>query len=92
MSKKKIQDDDMREEYDFSNGEVGKYAVSFPKGSNMVLLDPDVVEVFPTQESANEALRDLAQIIKRNKAAQKRKSTKSPKKMQSQKPVVSSHK
>ena len=35
-------DDDMRDEYDFSNGTRGKYAAQFVEESNIVVLDPDV--------------------------------------------------
>lgn len=48
---------DMRDEYDFSNGERGKYAERFSRGSNVVVLDPDVAAEFPTHESVNNALR-----------------------------------
>ena len=60
-------DPDMLDEYDFSNGVRGKYVDRFAKGSNVVVLDPDVAEVFPDSESVNQALRALAEII-RNRA------------------------
>ena len=47
MTKGKKQDSDMREEYDFSEGVRGKYAERFAQGSNVVVLDPDVANVFP---------------------------------------------
>jgi hypothetical protein len=56
-------DPDMLDEYDFSNGVRGKYADRFPKGSNVVVLDPDVARVFTDSESVNQALRALAEII-----------------------------
>jgi hypothetical protein len=59
-------DPDMLDEYDFSNGVRGKYVDRFAKGSNVIVLDPDVAEVFPDSESVNQALRALAEII-RNK-------------------------
>ena len=49
--------DGMREEYDFSGGVRGKYAERFKDGTNVVLLDPDLAEKFPTTESVNKALR-----------------------------------
>ena len=52
-------DPDMLDEYDFSNGVRGKYAGRFAKGSNVVVLDPDVAQVFTDSESVNQALRDL---------------------------------
>jgi len=54
--------DDMRDEYDFSSGERGKYAARFAEGSNVVVLDPDVADLFTDSESVNDALRKLAEI------------------------------
>ena len=58
-------DPDMLDEYDFSGGVRGKYAERYARGTNVVVLDPDVAEVFPNSESVNEALRALAAIIQR---------------------------
>ena len=51
--------DEMLPEYDFSQGVRGKYAQRFAEGSNVVILAPDLVEVFPTSASVNEALRQV---------------------------------
>ena len=56
-------DPEMLDEYDFSGGVRGKYVNRFPKGSNVVVLDPDVAQVFTDSESVNQALRALAGII-----------------------------
>ena len=62
MSKpEKKHEDDIREEYDFSQGVRGKYADRFDKGSNVVVLDPDVARAFPDSKAVNRALRKLAQ-------------------------------
>ncbi len=53
-------DDELREEYDFSEGTRGKYADAFAEGSNVVVLDPDVAAAFPDSESVNKALRKVA--------------------------------
>jgi hypothetical protein len=58
----------MRDEYDFSRGVRGKYAAQFAKGANVVVLDPDVAEVFPDAEAVNQALRLLAASVPRKKA------------------------
>jgi hypothetical protein len=58
--KNKSNDQEMREEYDFSGGQRGKYAKRFAEGSNVVVLDPDVAEVFRDSKSVNDALRHLA--------------------------------
>jgi hypothetical protein len=54
---------ELLDEYDFSRGVIGKYAKRYAEGTNIVLLDPDVAEVFPDSEAVNQALRALAQII-----------------------------
>jgi hypothetical protein len=64
MKKKADEADEMRAEYDFSGGVRGKYAERYAKGTNVVLLDPDVAEVFRDQASVNRALRALAGIIR----------------------------
>ncbi len=64
-------EDDLRPEYDFSKmqgGVKGKYVDRYRSGTNIVLLDPDVLQAFPTSESVNEALRLLMQIAQRQKA------------------------
>ena len=58
-------DTDMLEEYDFSKGHRGKYAKRYAKGTNVVLIDPDVAEFFPDYDTVNEALRSLIKIIKK---------------------------
>ena len=61
---KRKQNSDMLPEYDFSGGERGKYAARYAMGTNVVVLDPDVAREFPTQESVNETLRLLSNIIR----------------------------
>lgn len=63
MKKAKNPEPSMREEYDFSGGVRGKYADRFADGTNIVVLDPDVAEVFPDGKSVNDALRALAKIV-----------------------------
>jgi hypothetical protein len=60
-------DPDMLEEYDFSKGIRGKYARRYAEGTNVVVIDPDLMEFFPDQDSVNEALRNLAAVIRRQK-------------------------
>lgn len=54
----------MRSEYDFSGGTRGKYARRYAEGTNVVVLDPDVVREFPNAEAVNSSLRALAEIIR----------------------------
>jgi hypothetical protein len=59
---------ELRSEYrrsDFGVLARGKYINRLQKGSNVVVLDPDVADVFPSGESVNAALRALADIAKR---------------------------
>jgi hypothetical protein len=58
-SRKRDSDDDMLPEYDFSNGERGRYAKHFTEGVSVVVLAPDVAEAFPTARSVNAALRRI---------------------------------
>jgi hypothetical protein len=59
-----VQDDEILPEYSLKGGIRGKYADRYSRDATVVLLDPDVAEVFPDAESVNRALRALAQIIK----------------------------
>ena len=57
----------MRDEYDFSGGVRGQFYQDYMKGTNVVLLDPDVAEVFHDSETVNQALRKL---ISQNQTSQ----------------------
>ena len=61
IMKKRIQDE-MLPEYDFSKGIRGKYAKEYSKGTNVIVLDPDVSRYFPNKESVNESLRSLIKL------------------------------
>ena len=52
-------------EYNFTGGLRGKYAQQHAAGSNVVVLDPDVAQMFPTARSVNSALRTLGEIASR---------------------------
>jgi len=60
--------DDLRPEYDLrkllKDGVQGKYADRFREGTNIVLLDQDVAEAFPSDKAVNEALRLVIQLRK----------------------------
>jgi hypothetical protein len=62
--------DEMRSEYNFSSGVRGKHHRAYNEGTNIVLLEPDVAEVFKDSKSVNHALRMLMDIagkeLKRN--------------------------
>jgi len=65
--------DDMRPEYDLRGGVRGKYYKEYMKGTNVVLLDPDVAAVFPDSESVNQALRVLIKAADQLEHATSRK-------------------
>jgi len=55
--------DELRPEYDLSKlkgGVRGKYYQKAAAGTNLVLIEPDLADVFPDTESVNRALRLLA--------------------------------
>jgi hypothetical protein len=58
-----INDSDMLAEYDFSGGVRGMYADRF-RGikSDVVVLAPDVAELFGDSKSVNEALRVIVKL------------------------------
>jgi hypothetical protein len=54
--------DELRREYDLTalkSGVRGKYYERAMAGTNLVLIEPDIAEVFPDSEAVNEALRGL---------------------------------
>jgi hypothetical protein len=61
-------EDDLRPEYDlsqlFKGGVRGRYADRYRGGTNLVLLAPDVAEVFADEDAVNEALRLVIQLAK----------------------------
>ena len=70
-SKKEV--DTMRPEYDFSRAVRGVTAARYAKGSNVVVIDPDVVKIFPDSVAVNDALRALAGIVERTSRTKSRK-------------------
>jgi hypothetical protein len=74
MKKTKVSDE-LRTEYrreDLGQGIRGKYFESYRKGSNLVLLSPDVAKVFPTEEAVNEVLRSLIDLAQKSTGRTKR--------------------
>lgn len=68
--------DELLPEYDFASmkgGVRGKYAARLKKGSNLVVLEPDVASAFPTDASANEALRA---VLKASEAVVRKRANK----------------
>jgi hypothetical protein len=60
--------EELRSEYkrsDFPALVRGKYIERLRASSNVVVLDPDVADLFPNAAAVNSALRSLAKIAKR---------------------------
>jgi hypothetical protein len=65
---KKTSADELRPGYERSDFGVlvrGKYAKRLRANSNVVVLDPEVAELFPNAAAVNSALRSLGEIAKR---------------------------
>ena len=60
--KQRARRDSMQPEYDFSSGTRGKHHEAYQQGTNLVLLEPDVAEVFKDSATVNSALRALAKV------------------------------
>jgi hypothetical protein len=68
MKKVKKQADALRAEYkrsDFGKLVRGKYVARLQASSNVVVLDPEVADLFPNSAAVNAALRSLADIARR---------------------------
>jgi hypothetical protein len=61
--------DTLRPEYDFSAAARGKTAARYAEGTNVVAIDPEVLDVFPDAASVNEALRALAPVLRHQRVA-----------------------
>jgi hypothetical protein len=81
MKKKTDKDlDELRPEYDLRKLKFigrGIYAERYRSGTNLVLLEPDIREAFPDDESVNEALRVIAKAVKRQLSRNRKSSSKS---------------
>lgn len=57
-----IPDDDLRPEYDFASlkgGVRGKYVARVRESTNIVVIEPEVAEAFPSEQAVNEALKGV---------------------------------
>jgi hypothetical protein len=64
--------DDMPDEIDFSGGVRGRYAGSIEPLNNLILIEPELFETFPSAEAVNEALRLLKKASTEATASAKR--------------------
>ena len=73
----KVIDDDLRPEYDLSQlkgGVRGKYYRQATAGTNLVLIEHELADVFPDSESVNRALRMLVNTAAAATGAARRRS------------------
>jgi hypothetical protein len=57
-----VRNDEMRPKYDFRSmkgGVRGKYVERVRERTNIVVIEPAVVEAFPTERAVNEALKGV---------------------------------
>ena len=65
----------MRAEYrreDLGKGVRGKHYAEFKKGSNLVLLKPELAKIFSTNEAVNAALNSLVDVARSATSAARR--------------------
>lgn len=62
----------MRKQYrreDLGIGVRGKHYASYTRGTNLVLLQPDVAAAFPTASAVNDALKGLLKVARAAKVS-----------------------
>lgn len=62
---KKTNPDELRSEYrreDLGKGVRGKHLKTYRAGTNLVRLNPEIAEAFPSDQSVNEALSSLIKV------------------------------
>lgn len=57
-------EDTMRLEYDFSEAKRGVTARRYAEGANVVVVSPEVLDVFPDGAAVNEALQALVPLLR----------------------------
>jgi len=67
QAKARADRDTMRPEYDFTNAVRGATAARYAQGANVVVIDPEVLDVFPDSASVNATLRALAPVFRQQR-------------------------
>jgi hypothetical protein len=62
--------DTFQPEYDFSKAVRGVTAKRYAEGTNVVVIPPDILDVFPDAASVAEALRALAPVLRHQRQLQ----------------------
>ncbi len=65
--RKAAKDQELQPEYDFAKGVRGKFARRYARGTNVVVLDPDVARAFPNAAAVNQSLRALHDLVRMQK-------------------------
>ncbi len=63
--RRRNEDDTLRADYDFSGAARGVTAARYTQGTNIAVIDPQVLDVFPDGRTVNETLRALAPVLRR---------------------------
>jgi hypothetical protein len=74
---KKAKSEELRPAYrreDLGTGVRGKYFEAYRRGTDLVLLSPEVAKAFPTEEAVNDTLRSLIHIAQKSIGLTKRSS------------------
>ena len=66
--------DELLPEYDLKsllkNAVRGKYAQRYRKGTNLILLEPELLKFFPNEKAVNDTLRLVIELNKMQKSVQ----------------------
>jgi hypothetical protein len=57
------EDGEVRAEYDFSKARKNPYAQRANRNTNIVVIEPELFEVFPSSDAVNEALRLMVKAV-----------------------------
>jgi hypothetical protein len=68
-----IDRDTMRSEYDFAGATRGATVARYRQGTNVVVIDPDVMDVFPDAAAVNDALRAIAIVVRQRRRTRTRR-------------------
>ena len=65
--------DEVLKEYDFRGGVRAKYSKHYAAGNNIVVIEPDLAQIFPDSLSVNRALRQLVDVAMKTSGRPRRK-------------------
>jgi hypothetical protein len=63
--RRRVLSETLRPEYDFRGGKRGATVARYRESADVVVIDPDVLDVFPDADAVNAALRALAAVVRR---------------------------